>query len=194
MTRRTCSGLTRTYPRRTRDDFKCVALERVERVLAVRHGVDMRRGMAISIAARKAVGDDMSSKQTKKGHLESVQPGSTPRLPGEELDGVHADPGHHRVLFENDLVRVVEAVIHAGERTHLHTHPYPRVMYALSGSSFVRRDPSGMVIESSLLSDDAGEEGRVSWAGPTEMHTIENTGEKDLVVLTVEVLRADQGT
>ena len=136
----------------------------------------------------------MTSKQPEKVHLEAAQPSSTPGRQQEELDGVHVDPGHHRVLFENDLVRVVEAVIHAGERTRLHTHPYPRVMYALSGSSFVRRDTSGVVIESSRLSDDTGEEGRVSWAGPTEMHTIENTGEKDLVVLTVEVLRAGQGT
>lgn len=105
------------------------------------------------------------------------------------MDGVTAAPRHHRVLFENELVRVVESVIPVGERTPPHTHPHPRVMYALSGTSFVRRNPDGEVIEESGFSGGADHNSSVMWSGPTELHTIENTGDEDLVVIAVELLR-----
>ena len=73
-----------------------------------------------------------------------------------------------------------------GERTSLHTHRQQRVMYAVSGTSFVRRDECGVVIESTRLSVGTAER-RVMWAGPTDLHTIENTGEQDLVVIAFEV-------
>jgi hypothetical protein len=38
-----------------------------------------------------------------------------------ELDGVIADPDHHAVIFENDMVRVLETTIRAGDVTPLHT-------------------------------------------------------------------------
>ena len=110
----------------------------------------------------------------------------------EGLDGVLAAPAHHRLLFENDVVRVVESVIAVGERTPLHTHQHYRVMYAMSGTSFARRDEGGAVIESTNIADGAAE-GRVMWAGPTDLHTIENTGDEDLVVIAVEV-RCDRAT
>jgi hypothetical protein len=112
---------------------------------------------------------------------------------GEEtLDGVHADPAHHRLLLENQFVRVIESVIPVGERTPLHTHRHHRVMYAVSGASFARRDERGVVIESARIPDgDLGQ--RVMWAGPTELHTIENTGDQDLVVIAFEV-RCEHGT
>jgi hypothetical protein len=37
----------------------------------------------------------------------------------EDLDGVVAAPEHHRVLFENDRVRVVETSIPVGDITPL---------------------------------------------------------------------------
>jgi quercetin dioxygenase-like cupin family protein len=61
----------------------------------------------------------------------------------DELDGVIAAPGNHKVLFENDEVRVLETTIAAGEITPLHTHLAPQVMYVVSGSHFVRRDEDG---------------------------------------------------
>lgn len=106
------------------------------------------------------------------------------------MDGVIAAPLNHRVLFENELVRVVESVIRVGERTLPHTHPHARVMYALSGSSFVRRNPNEAVLEDSRFESGSDGHPRVMWSGPTELHTIENTGDEDLVVIAVEVFGA----
>ena len=44
------------------------------------------------------------------------------------MDGVVAAPESHRVLFENDAVRVLEVTIAAGDREPEHTHRAPSVM------------------------------------------------------------------
>ncbi len=106
-----------------------------------------------------------------------------------DMDGVSAAPNHHHVLFENEVVRVIESVIRVGERTPPHAHPHPRVMYALSGSTYVRRDPDGVVMEDSGFESRSDDHPRVMWSGPTQLHTIENTRDEDLVVIAVEVLR-----
>jgi mannose-6-phosphate isomerase-like protein (cupin superfamily) len=116
----------------------------------------------------------------------------TPLRRDDQLDGVRVAPAHHHVLFENECVRVVESVIAVGERTPLHTHLGHRVMFALSGTSFVRRNEHGAVIESTRIPDGAMED-RVMWGEPTDQHTIENTGDQDLVVIAVEVPCDRQG-
>jgi hypothetical protein len=44
------------------------------------------------------------------------------------MDAVVAAPESHRVLFENDDVRVLEVIIAAGHRESEHTHRDPSVM------------------------------------------------------------------
>ena len=120
--------------------------------------------------------------------MESGPDRSTGAQSGGVLDGVIAAPAHHRVLFENDLVRVFESTIRVGDRTPPHTHPHQRVMYVVSGSSFTRRDRRGTVIEETRLPSDPADPHYVMWAGPTQLHTIENTGSDDLIVIAVELL------
>jgi hypothetical protein len=45
-----------------------------------------------------------------------------------EMDAVLAAPESHKVLFENDDVRVLEVIIPPGEREPEHTHQMPSVM------------------------------------------------------------------
>jgi mannose-6-phosphate isomerase-like protein (cupin superfamily) len=107
-------------------------------------------------------------------------------MPPDDLDGPTAAPDHHRVLFENDRVRVLETTIRAGDTTPIHTHLVPHVMYVISGSSFVRRDDTGGTMFDPSADPD--------WVMPqvlfsegTSRHTIENTGSDDLVVIGVEL-------
>ncbi len=39
-----------------------------------------------------------------------------------DLDALIASPEHHRLLFENEFVRVLEVRINPGETTNTHTH------------------------------------------------------------------------
>jgi mannose-6-phosphate isomerase-like protein (cupin superfamily) len=106
----------------------------------------------------------------------------------DELDGVTAAPDHHRVLFENDVVRVIETTIRAGDRTPVHTHLAPTAMYVISGSHFVRRDPDGAVM-ADTRADPSFVLPRVMYSPGTPPHTLENTGTDDLVVIGVELLK-----
>lgn len=104
----------------------------------------------------------------------------------DELDGVIAAPDHHKVIFENEQVRVLETTIAAGDITPLHTHLAPTVMYVVSGSHFVRRDEQGAVmLDTGAVPDFVLP--RVLYAASTPRHTLENTGQDDLVVIGVEL-------
>jgi hypothetical protein len=104
----------------------------------------------------------------------------------DELDGVAAAPDNHKVLFENDEVRVIETRIAAGELTPLHTHLAPTVMYVVSGSHFIRRDEGGATMVDTRATPDFVLP-QVQFSAGTPRHTIENTGEDDLVVIGVEL-------
>jgi hypothetical protein len=67
----------------------------------------------------------------------------------ESLDALAAAPETHRLLFENDAVRVLETQIAPGETTKLHTHRWPGVLYVISFGHFVRRDGEGNVLHDS---------------------------------------------
>jgi mannose-6-phosphate isomerase-like protein (cupin superfamily) len=113
----------------------------------------------------------------------------------DELDGVAAAPKNHKVIFENDDVRVLETTIAAGEKTPLHTHLAPTVMYVLSGSHFIRRDEAGATMVDTRANVDFVLP-KVLFSASTPSHTIENTGADDLVVIGVELKhsRGDQPT
>jgi len=104
----------------------------------------------------------------------------------DELDGVAVAPGNHKVIFENDAVRVLETTILAGGVTPLHTHLAPTVMYVLSGSHFIRRDEHGGTMVDTRATPDFVLP-KVLWSASTPRHTIENTGADDLVVIGVEL-------
>ena len=48
------------------------------------------------------------------------------------LDAVQAAPKSHRVLIDNDKVRVLEVVVQPGQKEPIHTHQWPSVMYVTS--------------------------------------------------------------
>lgn len=102
------------------------------------------------------------------------------------LDGVVAAPEHHKVLFENSEVRVIETIVPAGDKTPLHTHP-KRVSYVVSGSHFVRRDEAGNITLDTRSEDVGVSRSSVRWSNGTDAHTIENPSEEDLVVIAVEL-------
>lgn len=62
-------------------------------------------------------------------------PGSDAVAPGhvgswdhpDSMDSVQAAPKQHKVLFENDRIRLLEVTILPGEREPLHGHKYPSV-------------------------------------------------------------------
>ncbi len=49
-------------------------------------------------------------------------------------DAIAAAPGNHRVVFENEKVRVLEVAIEPREKEPFHMHPMPSVMNIITGA------------------------------------------------------------
>jgi hypothetical protein len=52
---------------------------------------------------------------------------TTPDQWDPALDAVVAAPANHKVLFENDRLRVLEVILHPGEEEPVHHHRWPSV-------------------------------------------------------------------
>lgn len=108
-------------------------------------------------------------------------------LEPDELDGVIASGQHHRVIFENERVRVIETVIPVGELTDIHTHRRSTAMHVVSGDHFVRRDAAGTVEFDTREQTPSFEMPRIMWSEDNPAHTIENVGSVDMVFIGVEI-------
>lgn len=62
------------------------------------------------------------------------------------LDAVIAAPENHKVLLENDQVRVLEVFLAPGEKEPLHHHKWPSVLYIQEAGDFIDYDQNGKVI------------------------------------------------
>lgn len=63
-----------------------------------------------------------------------------------QLDAVIAAPNNHKILLENDMVRVLEVSLAPGEKEPLHHHKWPSVLYIQEAGDFVDYDQDGKVI------------------------------------------------
>ena len=112
----------------------------------------------------------------------------------ESLDAMTAAPEHHRVLLENDRVRVLEAWIAAGDTVPMHSHRWPSVIHVISASDFVRYDPQGHVVMDSRTLPSRPKSGDVLWSMPLQPHSIQNVGDTELRVIAIELKDADTAT
>lgn len=61
-------------------------------------------------------------------------------------DAVAAAPNNHKILLENDQVRVLEVYMAPGEKEPVHHHQWPSVLYIQEAGDFVDYDGEGNVI------------------------------------------------
>ena len=105
----------------------------------------------------------------------------------ESLDALVAAPRHHRLVFENDRVRVLDTRIAPGETVPVHTHRWPAVNHVQSWSDFVRRDADGKVLVDTRGRPAPESLPFVVWGEPLPPHTLENVGAAELHVISVEL-------
>ena len=105
----------------------------------------------------------------------------------EALDALTASQQHHKLLFENDLVRVIDACIRPGEMTAVHTHQWPACLYIISWSDFIRYDAYGNVMLDSRKLDKTFSPSTAMWSEPLAPHALKNIGVNDLNVICVEI-------
>ena len=107
----------------------------------------------------------------------------------DHLDAVTAAGEHHRVVLENDRVRVLETIIRPGEQTALHTHIWAAHLYILSWSEFERSDAVGQVIfrSSDFDLERLPDVGTSLWSEPLPPHSFRNVGTQNFHVITTEL-------
>src|SRR4051794_24275084 len=102
------------------------------------------------------------------------------------LDALTAAPENHKLLSENDRVRVLDTIIQPGQTTPLHSHQWPAAVYAISVSHFIRRDQNGSVtLDSRNVPLPAP--GEALWIQPLPPHTLENIGETEIRFIAIEI-------
>ena len=69
--------------------------------------------------------------------------GTDPHAWDPKLEAVHAAGGNHKVIFENDSIRVLSVTVKPGEREPAHHHPYPSVLIIDSLTKLVDYDVNG---------------------------------------------------
>lgn len=104
------------------------------------------------------------------------------------MDGVIAAPDHHKIIFENERVRVVEFKVSSGDTVPLHTHRFPTVNYVLKLSEFLSYDSKGNLKLDSRTGEVSQKEGTVFYlpAFPP-LHSVENVGANELHGIAVEL-------
>ena len=102
-------------------------------------------------------------------------------MPGnQEFDAVKAASKTHKVLFENDKVRVLQVTIEPGEKEPVRSHPYKSITIVEKPSRIKYYDESGNEIEEVEI------EG-VSWIEPKGLHSTENTGDSEFKGYRIEM-------
>lgn len=105
----------------------------------------------------------------------------------DSLDALIAAPAHHKLLMENEQVRVLETVISPGDTTPLHTHRWPSVYYVISWSDFVRTNDQGQVMADSRQIEALAARPVALWGEALPPHALENVGDAPLRLISVEL-------
>jgi hypothetical protein len=88
------------------------------------------------------------------------------------MDAVVAAPESHRVLLEDDTVRVLDETIAAGHREPEHAHREPSVMI-VDGPARIRYHQGGALTFASPA--DTAAAGTLSWMDPEGPHSVETS-------------------
>jgi quercetin dioxygenase-like cupin family protein len=99
--------------------------------------------------------------------VEPKGPGNAAWVPPPK-DDLKVDPQHHKVEFENDLVRVERYWLDKGEKAPMHDHP-DVVQVALTDASTRATTPDGKVAEGHLKAGQVNYRQAIS-------HAVENIG------------------
>ncbi len=94
-------------------------------------------------------------------------------------DVVAVAPGSHKVILENDQVRVLQVHVKAGEKVAMHSHP-ANVAYFLTDGKLKITLPNG---KSDVRTIKAG---TANWSDPAT-HAAENVGSADFEEIQIEM-------
>src|SRR5215831_5333034 len=100
----------------------------------------------------------------------------------EAMDALRSAPASHRLVLENDRVRVLEVVIEPGAREPEHTHQAPSVMIVDEPAPIRYYESAALRFESEVTAQP-----QVSWLEPEGPHSVENIGSRRYHAIRIEL-------
>lgn len=119
----------------------------------------------------------------------AAAPGSAPTdcpWPAAQ-DAIQAAPLNHRVIFENDHVRVLDVTVPPHTKENVHAHCWPSVLYITDAGQYVDYDINGKVLFDSRSLASPPALPMTIWKGPEAPHAIDNLDDKPLHLVRVEL-------
>ena len=104
-----------------------------------------------------------------------------------ELDAVIAAPENHKILLENDSVRVLEVTIAPGMVEPLHSHRWPSVLYIQEAGDFIDNDADGHTIFDTRELDAPLTYPLTMWKDPEAPHSVVNLSDD----ITIRLIRVE---
>lgn len=100
-----------------------------------------------------------------------------------KLDAVIAAHNSHKILFENEKVRVLEVIIEPEVKEPMHIHELPSVMIVTNPAKirYYNEDGSSFDIEP---------EAKTEWMNPEPLHAIENIDSQPYKAIRIELKRS----
>ena len=105
----------------------------------------------------------------------------------DSLDAVLAAPKNHKVVLENERVRVLEVTVRPGEKEPLHMHRMPSVMYVMAEDNIRDYDADGKLLYDSRADKAPPKTPYTIWMEPQAPHLVENLSKKPLRLLRMEL-------
>jgi hypothetical protein len=105
----------------------------------------------------------------------------------KEKDAVVAAPKNHKILLENENVRVLEVKVLPGETEPVHSHRWASVLYIQTAGDFIDRDGAGKIIFDSRQLPTPLTFPMTMWKDPEAPHSIENLSK----TITLRLIRVE---
>ena len=106
----------------------------------------------------------------------------------KEQDAVVAAPQNHKILLENDKVRVLEVTLAPNELEPVHHHRWPSVLYIMEAGDFIDRDGEGNVIMDTRQIPEPLVFPITMYKEPEAPHSVENLSDtKPIRLIRVEM-------
>jgi len=105
----------------------------------------------------------------------------------KDQDAVISGKKNHKILLENDSVRVLEVTVLPGEKEAVHHHQYRSVLYMMEAGDFIDRDGEGNVIFDTRKLPSPLKFPLTKWKSPEVPHSVENLSK----TITMRLIRIE---
>jgi hypothetical protein len=103
------------------------------------------------------------------------------------LDAPTAAPENHKVVFENERVRVLDVIVGVGGREALHAHCWPSILYVTFRGKLREWGADGKVIREVKETPPATAFPLTQWLDGSPPHSIENLDSQPIHLVRIEL-------